>query len=238
MPVKQEITPQRAWINLLRAEVLRVDQLERDGGFPWRAVDVARVAQVGIWLATYSDADGTGARPGRDTLAALSGMSPDTVTRAIRVLEAVGLLAVRRRPNRPSEYQLLYLGQTSRPDWVTHMALMTSRQQAWRKARKVSADAPQPEVRKASADCVPEDVPGRVPTDLESVRGRPRKVSADGFRKVSADAPTTTHLPPVGDQTTDHDAADVHQPSTWGAAGWPPSGEYQSIRDAMRSNPA
>lgn len=203
--MKQEITPQRAWINFLRAEVLRVDQLEQEGGFPWRAVDVARVATVGIWLATYTDHDGTSGHPGQDTLAALSGTSPDTVSRAIRVLEAAGLVAVRRRPNKPSEYTLLYPAPGFRPDWVECMGLMTSRQQAWRKARKASADAHQPESRKASADGAPNavrDVP-------ESVRGRPWKASADGFRKASADAPTTTHLPAVGDQTTHHVAAEV-----------------------------
>lgn len=203
--MKQEITPQRAWINFLRAEVLRVDQLEQEGGFPWRAVDVARVATVGVWLATYSDHDGTSAHPGRDTLAALSGTSPDTVSRAIKVLEAAGLLAVRRRPNKPSEYTLLYPAPGFRPDWERCMGLMTSRQQAWRKARKASADAHQSAVRKASADGAPNGV-REVP---ESVRGRPWKASADGFRKASADAPTTTHLPAVGDQPTDHVAAEV-----------------------------
>jgi hypothetical protein len=203
--VKQEITPQRAWINLLRAEVLRVDELEQQGGFPWRAVDVARVASVGVWIATYADADGTNAWPGRDALAALGGMSRDTVTRCTRVLEAVGLLAVKRRPNRSSEYTLLYPAPGFVLDWQTHMGLMTSRQQAWRQARKASADAHQPESRKASADGPPNavrDVP-------ESVRGRPWKASADTFRKASADAPTTTHLPAVGDQTTHHVVAEV-----------------------------
>lgn len=212
--MKQEITPQRAWINLLRAEVLRVDQLEQQGGFPWRAIDVARVANVGVWLATYADADGTGARPGRATLAALAGMSPDSVSRAIRVLEALGLLAVRRRPNRSSEYTLLYPASGWAGDWVTHMGLMTSRQAQWRKTRKASMDAHQSKARKASMDGVPESVHGRRPPDPESVHGHPRKASTDGFRKASADAPTTTHLPAVGDQTTHHVAAEVQQPPT------------------------
>jgi hypothetical protein len=43
-----------AWTNALRAEVLRVGRT---------IPEVARVAAVGMWIATYTDADGSNAFP-------------------------------------------------------------------------------------------------------------------------------------------------------------------------------
>lgn len=189
-------TVRNAWINALRAEVLRK-------GAP---AELPRIANVGVWLATYTDADGGGAFPSRETLAALAGCSSETVTRVVRVLMAVGMLGRKRRPNQSSVYQLLM--PVERPDWHAHIHLYTDTRQrrdhAKRKAqqaaeaaaraeeeatRKASEDA----VRKASMDCVPEGVHGGVSepseTAPEGVHGRPRKTSPDAFRKASMAGP-------------------------------------------------
>lgn len=192
-----------AWTNALRAEVLRVHTL-----------DMAKVAGVGSWIATYADADGGGAFPSRETLATLAGCSPEAVTRAVKVLVAVGMLARKRRPNAPTMYQLMM--PLGRPDWAVHMHLYSdTRQRSWNAekkrlaekeaaARTASVDA----VRTASALNVPDSVHGRGPNDPDSVHGRPRTASADGIRTASTDAPTNTDLPTVGTPFPDQDAAD------------------------------
>jgi DNA-binding transcriptional MocR family regulator len=178
----------------MRNEVLRVGTAE-----------LARVVAVGVWIATYADADGSSAFPGRDTLARLAGCSKETVTRAVNVLVAAGVLQRKRRPNQSSLFQLLI--PTERPDWAAHMHLYTeTRQKAYRRrqqaeeaaeragkaARKASQDAIRKasqdahrETRKASPSNLPESVAGRSPDDPEGVPGRPRKASQDASRKAS-----------------------------------------------------
>ncbi|MFJ8023338.1 helix-turn-helix domain-containing protein [Streptomyces sp. NPDC096311] len=181
-----------AWTNALRAEVLRVGR-----SIP----EVARVATVGMWIATYADADGSNSFPGRDTLATLSGCSQETVTRAVRVLMGVGLLARRRRPNASSMYQLVMpLGGGL--DWASHMHHMTDTRQRKAYAKKKAEDLARAvdNARTASTDAVDnssESVSGRgpdsvrsggserVPQDPDSVHGRPRKASVDAIRTAS-----------------------------------------------------
>ncbi|MFL4904640.1 helix-turn-helix domain-containing protein [Streptomyces sp. MMS24-I2-30] len=198
-----------AWTNALRAEVLRVG----------RAIpEVARVAAVGMWIATYADADGSNAFPGRDTLAALCGCSQETVTRAVKVLMGVGVLTRRRRPNASAMYQLL-IPRAGGLDWAEHIHHMTdTRQRLARRrekeqlaaelSRKASADM----VRTASADGVPDSVrvggSEPVPDGPEGVRGRPRKASADAVRTASASG-VYQYIPTYGrDPLPDHDMAD------------------------------
>ena len=216
MPVSTDDRVQsvrNAWTNALRAEVLRVGR---------RLPEVARVVTVGMWIATYADADGSNAYPGRDTLATLSGCSQETVTRAVKVLTGVGVLARKRRPNASAMYQLLMpLGGGL--DWASHIHHMTEtrqrkayakkKEQAFPGDRTASVDA----VRTATTDRVPDSVrvggsgqrpwtPSEVP---DSVHGRPRTASVDAFRTASTDAPTSTT--PNGDPLLDHDMAD-HSP--------------------------
>ncbi|MFE7232533.1 hypothetical protein ACFVAF_18105 [Streptomyces sp. NPDC057596] len=208
-----------AWINALRAEVLRVGRT---------IPEVARVVTVGMWIATYADADGSNAFPGRDTLGTLSGCSQETVTRAVKVLMGVGVLQRKRRPNASAMYQLLMpLGGGL--DWQAHIHHMTdTRQRRARRlekeraaadlARTASGDA----VRTASAYGVPDSVrvggsePGS--EDPDSVRGRPRIASPDAVRTASASG-VYQYIPTSGrDPLPDHTMAD-HSPQPQQRAG-------------------
>ncbi len=198
-----------AWINALRDETLRV-----------RSTEMARVAHVGHMIATYADADGGNAFPSRETLAALVGGTTETVTRAVKVLTAAGVLTTKRRPNAPSVYQLLM--PVVRPNWAEHMPLYTETRQKrdraarkkrefeeWEQTRTASGNA----VRTASQAGYPDSVPGgvsgqrpRTPSgDSDSVAGRPRTASEDAIRTASQAGGTSTDLPPVGTQSDDQD---------------------------------
>ncbi|MFD6740740.1 helix-turn-helix domain-containing protein [Streptomyces anthocyanicus] len=197
-----------AWTNALRAEVLRVGR---------RIPEVARVVTVGMWIATYADADGSNAFPGRDTLATLSGCSQETVTRAVRVLMGVGVLARKRRPNASAMYQLLMpLGGGL--DWQAHIHHMTEtrqrvarRKEKEQRAAEATRNASGDAVRKASATDVPDSV--RVggsepaPGIPDSVRGRPRNASGDAVRTASASG-VYQYRPTFGrDPLPDHNLA-------------------------------
>ena len=182
-----------AWTNALRAEVLRVGR---------RIPEVARVVTVGMWIATYADADGSNAFPGRDTLATLSGCSQETVTRAVKVLMGVGVLARKRRPNASAMYQLLMPLGSKGLDWSAHIHHMTETRQRKAHAKKkaenlakavdnsrtTSMDAvenPSDSVRGRGPDSVRtggSEPPGRQP---DSVHGRPRTASVDAIRTAS-----------------------------------------------------
>ncbi|MFD8774545.1 helix-turn-helix domain-containing protein [Streptomyces sp. NPDC059916] len=183
--------PRTAWINAMRAEVLRVGK---------RIPEVARVVNVGVWIATYADADGTNAFPSRETLATLAGCSQETVTRSVKVLMGVGALERRRRPNSSSMYQLapVALLPGGLP-WEEHLHHYTDTRQRKAHAKKKAEDA-----RKASMDAVrgedeneADSVHGRGPDsvhgggseapgeDPDSVHGRPRTASTDAFRTAS-----------------------------------------------------
>ncbi|MGV9271486.1 helix-turn-helix domain-containing protein [Kitasatospora sp. NPDC003701] len=215
-------TVRSAWTNALRAEVLRIGSR-----------DLAAVARVGVWLATYADADGSNAWPSRETLAVLAGCTPESVTRALRVLEGVGVLAKRRRPNSTAVYRLLIGAE--RPDWGRHMHHYTDTRQRKARAaqkaaladgltRKASPDA----VRTASPQGVPDSVPGlgsgqrpRTPSGgSDSVPGHPRTASPDAVRTASP-AGGYQYLPTYGrDQPPYHPAreADDRLPALPGAA--------------------
>jgi hypothetical protein len=205
-----------AWTNALRAEVLRVGR---------RIPEVARVVTVGMWIATYADADGSNAFPGRDTLATLASCSQETVTRAVKVLIGVGVLTRKRRPNTSAMYQLLIPVGSTGLDWETHIHHMTDTRQ--RKAHaKAKAERLAEAARTASMDAVenpgdstPDSVRGRVPdsvraggsgaprADPDSVHGRPRTASVDAFRTASA-AGVYQYTPTSGrDPIPDHDMA-------------------------------
>ncbi|WP_432001553.1 hypothetical protein [Streptomyces sioyaensis] len=181
--------PRTAWIHAMRSEVLRVGK---------RLPEVARVVHVGIWIATYADADGSRAFPGRDTLSVLAGCSQETVTRAVRVLMGVGALERRRRPNASSMYQLspVALLPGALP-WEEHIHHYTDTRQRKAHAKK---KAEQVAVRTASTDAVhetPDNVHGRGPDSdhgggsdtasdpPDSVHGRPRTASTDAVRTAS-----------------------------------------------------
>ncbi|WP_433916907.1 hypothetical protein [Streptomyces sp. NBC_01744] len=185
--------PRTAWINALRGELLRVGK---------RIPELARVVSVGVWIATYADADGSHSFPGRDTLACLAGCSEETVTRAVKVLMGVGALQRKRRPNASSMYQLVTLLAGPLP-WEEHMHHMTDTRQRKAHAKK-KAEAVAKVVRKASVDavqdgaaeeldsvrgCGPDSVHGggseSSSEDPDSVHGRPRTTSTDAFRTAS-----------------------------------------------------
>lgn len=211
-----------AWVNALRSEVLRV-----------HTADIARVGHVGVWLASFADADGGNCFPNRETLGALAGCSPETVTRCVKVLVAVGMLRAKRRPNNATVYQLLL--PVDRPDWATHMHLYgDTRQKRAHRAAKLAAAEEIEQRRTASMDVIrtasmvggPDSVHGlrsgqrpRTPSeDPDSVHGRPRTASTDAIRTASMAGGTSTSLPPVGTHSPDQDAAD-HQPQPQVRAG-------------------
>ena len=192
-----------AWVNALRSEVLHE-----------RSIDLARIANVGQWIASYADADGSNAYPTQETLAILAGCTDETVSRAIKVLVAVGMLAKKRRPNTSTTYQLLM--PVRRPDWAAHMHLFTETRQrrayAARKAKAAAALDPEP-VRGRGPDTVhsgvPEPVRGGVPGGSDTVRRRGRTPSVDGFRTPSVAGGTST--PPTSGRypLPDQDTADL-----------------------------
>lgn len=186
--------PRTAWINAVRAEVLRVGK---------RIPELAKVVQVGVWIATYADADGSHSFPGRDTLACLAGCSEETVTRAVKVLVGVDALRRRRRPNASSMYQLVTLLPGALP-WEAHMHHMTDTRQRKAHAKKKAAAVAEV-ARKASTvavqdaaaaksdsvhGCGPDSVHAGgsepPPASPDSVHGRPRTASTDAFRTASA----------------------------------------------------
>ncbi|MFI8531761.1 hypothetical protein ACIGMX_16165 [Streptomyces aquilus] len=184
-----------AWTNALRAEILRVGR---------RIPEVAQAVTVGMWIATYADADGSNAFPGRDTLATLAGCSPETVTRCVKVLTGVGVLTRKRRPNTSAMYQLLIPAGSKGLPWEQHIHHLTDTRQR-RAHAKAKAERIAKATRTASTDAVenpgdndPESVHGRGPdsvrsggsgsprADPDSVHGRPRTASVDAVRTASA----------------------------------------------------
>ncbi|MFD6935291.1 helix-turn-helix domain-containing protein [Streptomyces goshikiensis] len=182
----------------MRAEVLRVGK---------RIPEVARCGQLGMWIASYADADGSSSFPGRETLACLMGCSEETVTRIVKVLVGVGVIARKRRPNASSVYQLLPLAfLPGGLPWEEHIHHLTETRQRKAHAKK-KAEAVAELTRTASMDAVrtgadaaepaPDSVRGCVPDsvrgggsegvggDVDSVHGRPRKASTDAVRTAS-----------------------------------------------------
>jgi len=230
-----------AWINALRAEVLRVGR---------RIPEVARVVTVGMWIATYADADGSNAFPGRDTLATLAGCSQETVTRCVKVLMGVGALERRRRPNASSMYQLCIPIGSKGLDWEKHIHHLTDTRQ--RKAHaKAKAERLAEAARTASMDAVEnstegvdssaESVRGRVPDsvrvggsepsepDPDSVHGRPRKASVDAARTASA-AGVYQYPPTFGrDPESDHTLA--------GLSPQPPKRAREAVKGESSTGP-
>lgn len=206
-------TVRNAWINRLRDEVLRTGRAE-----------VAKCARVGVWIATYADADGSSAFPSNETLAALAGCTDETVTRAVKVLVAVGLLVRRRRPNKSSVFQLML--PPGHLAWDAHLHLYTDTRQARRKKAQKAKDfeeqrnPSQNGSRNPSFTGVPEPVPAgdsaesgnRSGTGTDTVPQRvPEPVPAGG-----------DHYPPTygRDPDTHHDTvAVVPQPQDAGAQG-------------------
>ncbi|MFC1410464.1 helix-turn-helix domain-containing protein [Streptacidiphilus sp. N1-12] len=106
------LCPRDAWIVRLRTEALAV-------GTP----AAAKVATVGLWIATYASDAGQKAFPGTQALAVLTGYTPQTVHRATKVLEAIGLLGRHLRMNASPLYSLLLPEAPS--DWDRHMERFT-----------------------------------------------------------------------------------------------------------------
>lgn len=191
--------PRTAWINAMRAEVLRVGK---------RLPEVARVACIGVWIATYADADGSNTYPGRDTLAVLAGCSQETVTRAVKVLVGVGALERKRRPNQSAMYRLrLFLpGDLA---WEEHLHHYTDTRQRRAHAKKKAQAVAKVTAPKAAPVPKSDSVCGRVPDSVhdggsgdtpDSVHGRPRTASTDAFRTASMagvykDTPTSGRDP-------------------------------------------
>lgn len=224
VPEPRVLSPRNTWINALRNEQLRV-----------RDRDMATVVGVGVWIASYADADGGSAFPSTETLSVLEGISKESVTRAVKVLVAVGMLTRRRRPNTTAVYQLLM--PTSQPDWAAHMHLFADTRQRRDYAKKKAAAAAaliDTESRTASTDAIrtasvagfPDSVRGGVsgpPAEgPDSVRGRPRTASVDAVRTASVAGGTCTDLPTVGTPTHD---------TTWfGLGAQPPVARESPLR--------
>lgn len=192
-----------AWINRVRDEALRM-----------RRPEVAKCFHIGIIIATYADADGSNAFPSAETIAAVAGCTEETVTRCVKVLVAVGLMARRRRPNRSAVYQLLI--PVERPDWGTHLHLYTDTRQARakkaKKAREVAEalaarTASQDGFRKPFPPGVPEPVPAGV-TEGSGTRSGTGSVPVAGRVPETVPAGGDMYSPTSGrDPDPDHDVA-------------------------------
>ncbi|MET7746787.1 helix-turn-helix domain-containing protein [Streptomyces sp. NPDC005385] len=117
--------PRTAWMNAMRAEALRMNRPE-----------VSKIVHIGWVIASYADSDGTNACPKTETIAAIVGSSDETVSRAKKVLKALGVLVEKRRPNTNSEYRLQPVLGDSRLDWDAHLHLYTDTPQARHKRKK------------------------------------------------------------------------------------------------------
>ncbi|THA44125.1 hypothetical protein, partial [Streptomyces sp. A1136] len=172
--------PRTAWINAMRTEVLRVGK---------RIPEVAKVVSVGVWIATYADADGSNSFPGRDTLACLAGCSEETVTRAVKVLMGVGALARKRRPNSSSMYQLLPIAfLPGGLPWEQHLHHYTDTRQRKAHAKK-KAEAAAKVARKASMDAVRDVAEG----GADSVHGCVPDSVHGGGSEASGEDPDSVH---------------------------------------------
>lgn len=204
-PEARVASPRSAWTLALRAEVLRV-------GGP----DMARVGTIGIWLASYADADGGSCFPSLATIAALAGCSQDSASQLVRVLLGVGMLGRRRRPNQSSVYQLLI--PTQRPDWDAHMHHYAASPKRRAYAKKKAADLaarqaqatrnpPVGVVRNPPTAVVPEPAgaggSGPLADAPEPADGRVRNPPTAGFRNPPVAGGTCTDLPAVGTPTPD-----------------------------------
>ncbi|MFE5140387.1 helix-turn-helix domain-containing protein [Streptomyces fagopyri] len=117
--------PRTAWMNRMRAEVLRM-----------RRLDVAKIVHVGWAIASFADSDGTNCHPGTDTIATIVGSGEETVSRAKKVLKALGVLTEKRRPNDNSEYLLHQPVGAAPLDWEAHLYLYTDTRSARRKKKE------------------------------------------------------------------------------------------------------
>ncbi len=205
-PRQQSVT--NAWVQALKNEVYRA-----------RSKDVAAVARVGFMMATFANADGGSITAGQDRLAVLTGSSQETVSRAIRVLVALGVMECKRRPNKASEYRLLS-PRGERLDWSGCMPLYTETRQRRRKdaIKRAEIDAllgpPEPVpggVPEPVPDRGPEPVAERCPEPLEPVPERGRNPLRNGFRNPFPAGGTYPYLPTVVTSPEDQDTV-AHSP--------------------------
>ncbi|MCI3277570.1 zinc finger domain-containing protein [Streptomyces cylindrosporus] len=123
MNANEPVAPRTAWMNSLRDEALRMDRPE-----------ISKVVHIGWVIASYANSDGTNADPATATIATVAGCSDETVSRAKKVLKALGVLEEQRRPNSNSVYRLVPL-EAGCLDWDVHMNLYTDNPQARHKKR-------------------------------------------------------------------------------------------------------
>ncbi|WP_037605817.1 helix-turn-helix domain-containing protein [Streptacidiphilus rugosus] len=199
---------------------------------------VARIAHVGVWLATYGNADGSNCLPHTDTLVTLTGTSEETVGRALRVLRTLGLITGKRRPNDTTVYQL-HMPIGGQVDWQPHLHLFTETRQkrAWAKRKQAEIaqhlDARNPStdgLRNPSASGVPEPVRSGGTNPPVTDPKEPRNPSVDGYgTRPRTDSGTRPHrggdsyLPTSGRYTpsSDPEMAD-HSPQPQAARESPP----------------
>jgi hypothetical protein len=184
-------SPASQWVQSLRASVIK--RKDRH---------LARVAHVGFVMATYANADGTSIRVGQPTLATLTGMSVETVSRAQQVMVGVQILRAKRRPNKTTEYILSFPSEP--PDWDGWLPIFTATRQKEAHRKKKAAEL---EAALAAVDTVrggvPDTVHGRIPEQSDTVHGRGTTPSMDGVRTPSVAGGTMSYLPPVATSTED-----------------------------------
>ncbi len=211
-----------------------------------KRTEVSKCVHIGVFIATYADADGTNAFPNGRTLAVIAGCGEETVTRCVRVLVAVGLLVRKRRPNQSSTYVLvLPLGKPV--PWEEHLHLYTDTRQARRKkdlkAKGVAGSFAEPGagggrnplrngVRESVAEPVAERVSEPVPAGGSEEPGTRCGTGADTVaERVPEPVPAGgDHNPPTcgRDPGLDHDGAEVvPRPQV---VGGPAAGNDQSSR--------
>ncbi|MEV6790875.1 helix-turn-helix domain-containing protein [Streptomyces sp. NPDC051320] len=183
-------SPQNAWVNRVRDEALRM-----------RHPAVSKCFTVGMVIATYTDEDGSNAWPSLETISAIAGCSDETVTRCVKLLVAVGLLARKRRPNTSALYQLLI--PLERPNWEEHLHLYTKTRQARAKREKKAREiaemlAARTPTQDGSRKPFPTEVPGTVPAGCSEPPGDRRRTVPD------TDAGRVPETVPAGGDQPNH----------------------------------
>ncbi|MGW0800324.1 zinc finger domain-containing protein [Streptomyces sp. NPDC002692] len=117
--------PRTAWMNRMRAEALRMNRN-----------DVSKIVHVGWVIVSFANSDLTSCHPGTDTIATIVGCSEETVSRAKKVLKALGVLTEKRRPNDNSEYFFNLPVGNEQLDWEAHLHYYVNTRQAERKKKE------------------------------------------------------------------------------------------------------
>lgn len=216
---KREQSKRSAWEMRLRNEALHMARPE-----------VSHCVEIGRWIASYADPDGTNAHPSTETLAILHGCSEEFIGRGVRVLMGLGVLGRKRRPNDSSMYTLITPAAGQRLDWDAHLHHWTDNRQARQRRKAKEEGAAKLKARTPSADGVRNPSPDGVQEGPEPVRGRdsretetrPRTLPEPVRGRIAEPVrggPYQVHTPYGSDQAKGPETVDVVPQPQVGAGG-------------------